>query len=415
MTEPSRHTPRKRAEGMRDIEGPAPMTALGTKMRQTDPVNEWTAYLLVVLITILLGSYFEKIYDHKYGKSHELPPELTAALELEKSGGRPELNPVTQAPRSKDDPQRERELVAKVAAAPEDSAALKALGDYYFEVLKSDEAVEIYTKYLALNPDDAAVMTDMAIMQFTQGMKPGMLPKDMSPDVGPQAAVATLAEAVVVDPAYTEAWRYLGWAYEQIGRTNEAIDAYTNARDSATDEQEKHGYQQLMDKLTAQSQTTPGAPGGKVQINPLTGRPVDPIDMDRESTLRAQVDADPKDPNPHLMLGNYYYDTFQPQKSVEEYKTYFEKGGQETPNAMTDYATVMSQVDKPQAIEELELITTKFPDFLAAWVNLANLRFTSKDQAGAVVALQEAYKLAPSNRQPEIKAQIERWGGTVPE
>ncbi|HYE77268.1 MAG TPA: tetratricopeptide repeat protein, partial [bacterium] len=203
------------------LDRPAPLTAAGTRIRQRDQLNEWIAYCMVILIFIMIGNLGERWWDMRTGRSRELPPELVAALERESAGGRMDTNPLTGAPRAPDDPARERELLDTLKQNPEDHDAMVALGNYYYDTLQVEKAIEQYTHYLEHNPDNVAVMTDLATMQFLQGMGTTVLPKDMDPNSGPVAAVATLNEAVEVDPTYAPAWQNLGWAYRQIGRTQE--------------------------------------------------------------------------------------------------------------------------------------------------------------------------------------------------
>lgn len=412
-------TPPNRAyRASQSLEREAPMTAAGTRARHKDQANEWVAYTMVVLITILLGNLGEKIADRRNGVTRELPPELVAALEMKGSGGRPAMNPVTQAPRVADDPRREKELKATIAKNPEDLGAKKALAAYYYETLQADAAIALYQEILSESPDDVAIMVDLAAMQFVQGetaMSRGVLPKDMDENMGPVAAVATLMEAVEVDHTYAPALRMLGWAYSQIGQRQKAIEAYEHALEHTENSGERHAIEKLIEPLRMQAAAPTGAPGSTPELNPLTGTPILPRQPDLEQELMEQILNQPDNPGPHLNLGHYYYGIFEPAKAADHYESYLKKGGLPDPGVLTDYATVLSEVNLAKGIGILEKVNHDHPDFVPAWNNLAYLRHKGGDVAGAIAAMQEAYRHAPASEKARIANAIRLWGGTVPE
>lgn len=393
------------------------MTAYGTRARHRDQANEWIAYTMVVLIAILLGSLAERVYDHKFNIDRSLPPQLVAALEAEKSGGRPEVNPVTNTPRGPDDVKREKELKSAIARNPKDLESLKALAAYYYDTLQADAAIEIYQQILTESPDDVAMMTDMAAMQFVQGevaMAQGVLPKDMDDNMGPVAAVATLMEATEVDHTYAPALQMLGWAYTQIGQRQKAIEAYEHALEHVTDEGSRHMLEQLLAGLTEDASAPAGAPGSETEINPLTGGPILPRDEIREEGLLEMLETHPNSAETHLQLGHYYYDTFQPEAAVRHYEQYIEMSKTEDPGVHTDYATVMSEIDLPRAISMLEQVTKDHPEFVPGWNNLGFLRKKAGNDAAALEALYEAWRHAPEAQRTPIEQIITGWGGTIP-
>ncbi|HYE77208.1 MAG TPA: hypothetical protein VEI97_04405, partial [bacterium] len=87
-------------------------------------------------------------------------------------------------------------------------------------------------------------------------------------------------------------------------------------------------------------------------------------------------------------------------------ETYFQLGGERTPAARTDYATVLSRVDMPRALRELDQITKDHPDFFAAWVNLATLRLESGDKAGGIEALRGAIAIATEQDKPFLQEKL---------
>lgn len=401
-----------------DLERETPLTAAGTRMRHKDHANEWLAYSMVVLITILIGALGERIYDRKMGISRDFPPELQQVLEVKSSGGRPAANPITGEPRLADDPARERELLAKLRQDAADEESLRALAAYYYETLRADEAIALYQQLLELHPDDAALMTDLAAMQFVQGevaLSQGVLPKDMPDDKGAVAAVATLIEATTVDHEYAPAWMMLGWAYQQIGQRAQAIESFRHALEHTEDPTMRHGLEQQIAQMEQTAQAPPGAPGSNPQINPLTGGPILPHDHDKEQAMLERAGRNPDDPLPHLSLGHYYYDTFQVKLSVQHYELYLSKGGEQTPEVMTDYATVLSELDLQKSLQILDEVAHAHTDFMPAWNNLAYLRRKAGDEAGAIRAMQEAYHHAPESERVRIAETLTNWGGEIPE
>jgi len=89
-----------------------------------------------------------------------------------KTGGRPAMVQQPQAP-PQTAPQEPSpaEVTAKIDALrdivkkdPKNIAAWMELGNLYFDTDQPKEAVEAYSKYLAIKPDNADVRTDMGIM-----------------------------------------------------------------------------------------------------------------------------------------------------------------------------------------------------------------------------------------------------------
>ena len=91
-------------------------------------------------------------------------------------------------------PQQASQILAleqRVAANPADSSAWVQLGNTYFDASRFDKAIRAYTKYDALQPGNANVLTDLGVMYRRNKQS--------------QEALATFDKAIVGDPKHEQA------------------------------------------------------------------------------------------------------------------------------------------------------------------------------------------------------------------
>ena len=111
------------------------------------------AYLLIVvafLVGFIAGAVSGiRFYANRHAESH----------------GSPASQPVAQAPQGKVNAAQEiAQLEELLKRDPQNLQALIALGNAYFDANQSRKAIDAYTKALAIDPKNADVRTDMAIM-----------------------------------------------------------------------------------------------------------------------------------------------------------------------------------------------------------------------------------------------------------
>ena len=106
------------------------------------------------------------------------------------------------------------------ALVPGDLAALRGLGNVYYDLEEHHKAIEYYRRYLALKPDDVGVTTDLGTMYLYTGQI----------DLAIAAYQVVLAER----PDFFQARFNLGVAYQEKGLPEQALAALRQAR-SLTD------------------------------------------------------------------------------------------------------------------------------------------------------------------------------------
>jgi tetratricopeptide (TPR) repeat protein len=181
-----------------------------------------------------------------------------------------------------------------LALAPEDSEAIRGIGNVYYDQQKFDAAAEQYERYLKTHRDDASVRTDLATAYLYQRQV--------------DKAVATYLEAIKARPDFLQAHFNLGLAYEAKGDREKALASLDKARSLATDEETRT----RIDRVKTQLAATPvgaaaagiagagNAPeaggGGAPPPGPATATAPAPTGADFPSQVEAQLRA-------HQILG----------------------------------------------------------------------------------------------------------------
>ena len=112
----------------------------------------------------------------------------------------PALNtPVSnQAQVSKEDVSTTRELERETAENPESVAAWVRLGNHYFDIDQVDNAVTAYKRSLALDPENADVLTDLGVMYRRKGLSTEAIKSfDRAIAVNPRQEAAYFNKGVV--------------------------------------------------------------------------------------------------------------------------------------------------------------------------------------------------------------------------
>lgn len=123
---------------------------------------------------------------------------------------------------------------------------LRSLGNIAFDREQPDKAIDFYTRYLKLKPDDRNVQTDLATMQLAAGKA--------------DQAIAAYEKILAADPKFFQAQFNLGLAYHTAGKTAEAVTALKKARELASDDRSRQQVDRVLARLQGGESVAPAAP-----------------------------------------------------------------------------------------------------------------------------------------------------------
>jgi hypothetical protein len=140
-------------------------------------------------------------------------------------------------------------LKARVEANPTDTDALKELGNMYYDIAWANRAIEYYSKYLAIIPDDSYVLNDIGRMYIATG--------------DTMAAIASLSGAIDLDSQLPQPYVNLGLAYAGAGEFEKSIEVLNKAvelsDDPALTDSAKSLIEQVKQALSEESGATASA------------------------------------------------------------------------------------------------------------------------------------------------------------
>ncbi len=137
---------------------------------------------------------------------------------------------------------------------------------------------------------------------------------------------------------------------------------------------------------------------GAPAMPPDTGGAI-PLDVsERINVARAVVERDPKDVGAWVALGNLYFDTHQPQKSIDAYARALQLEPDD-PNVLTDQGVMYRAVGAfDKAVANFEKANRLQPAHLQSLYNLGVVyAFDLKDVPKAEAAWNRIIQLAPSS------------------
>ena len=122
-------------------------------------------------------------------------------------------------------------------------------------------------------------------------------------------------------------------------------------------------------------------------------------------SLEQAVAADPTNADAWLQLGNVYYDTGNPPKSIKAYEKYLELRSGGDPNVLTDLGVMYRRNGQPKkAVEAFDKAIALDPNHQQSWFNKGIvLRYDLNDREGAIKAWQELLKINPDAVAPNGK------------
>ena len=122
-------------------------------------------------------------------------------------------------------------------------------------------------------------------------------------------------------------------------------------------------------------------------------------------SLEQAVAADPTNADAWLQLGNVYYDTGNPPKSIKAYEKYLELRSGGDPNVLTDLGVMYRRNGQPEkAVEAFDKALALDPTHQQSLFNKGIvLRYDMNDRDGAIKAWQELLKINPNAVAPNGK------------
>ena len=132
-------------------------------------------------------------------------------------------------------------------------------------------------------------------------------------------------------------------------------------------------------------------------------------------TLKDILQKDPKNLSAWVELGNIYFDTNQPQESIEAYSKYLAIKP-DNPDVRTDMGIMYRKLgDYDRAIKEFRTAAQNDPKHVNSRYNIGLVLLHDKqDIKGAIKAWEEYLKVDPnSDRANRVKTQMEKLKGMV--
>ena len=140
----------------------------------------------------------------------------------------------------------EKSLQHVLEREPQNTDALRNLGNIAFDREQPEKAIEDYTKYLELKPDDESVQTDLNTMKLAAGRT--------------DEAIAGYQQILAKNPTFYQAQFNLGLAYFRAGKPTESLAALEKARGFAKDDQSRQQVDQIIARMKGGSAGGGAAP-----------------------------------------------------------------------------------------------------------------------------------------------------------
>lgn len=122
-----------------------------------------------------------------------------------------------------------------VGPAPSDPAEIARQANQFFANRQYQNAAQLYERLLTFAPNDAETHNNLGLTLFYLGRT--------------DEALRRLNEGVAKDPAHQRIWLTLGYVNSQLGNTDAARTALTNATRRGDDEAIREAAQQMLREL----------------------------------------------------------------------------------------------------------------------------------------------------------------------
>ena len=249
-----------------------------------------------------------------------------------------------------------------LAQKPNDAAAHFQLGYAYTSLQRLDDAVDEYRKATSLNPQMVAAQLNLGLL---------LLDKD------PAAAIEPLRKAVELRPNEARLHFILGWALERSNHLGEAIGEYQQAQKMDAKNFDIHFA--LARSLLA-SNRAPEA----------------------EAEFRAALEIKPDSSSAHLGLAESLIAQKKPEPAAEELSKYLTQHPEDSGSRLQLASVLFDAGKTDEALAQLDKAAG--PDSLAALKLRADIAMQQKKYDAAAAALKKAVTLAP--RDEDLRARL---------
>ncbi len=163
--------------------------------------------------------------------------KMSGAASEGSSEGMPDGHPTVEGgePMPADIMQKFTDFKQKVEANPKDTDALRELGNMYYDIGWAERAIEYYSRYLAIIPDDGFVLNDIGRMYIAID--------DLD------TATKSLNRAIEIDPTLPQPYVNLGLAYAGQGHYEEAVVSLEKAVAVSKDPVVTDGAKSLIEQV----------------------------------------------------------------------------------------------------------------------------------------------------------------------
>ena len=117
----------------------------------------------------------------------------------------------------------------------DDPVEISRLANEFFVSRQYDRAAELYERLLPFGPNNAETYNNLGLTLHYLGRS--------------TEALSRLNEGITVDPAHQRTWLTLGFVNSQVGNTEQAREALTNAIEIGTDDEIRKSATKMLESL----------------------------------------------------------------------------------------------------------------------------------------------------------------------
>ena len=183
-------------------------------------------WISLAFFEIVFGLSVFAVTRHYYMSDSQAVDER-AAVTAEALATRPEN--ITEADLAHFD------MLVPSQAATDDPVEISRRANEYFENGQYDRAADMYERLLTYGPDNVDTYNNLGLTLHYLGRS--------------AEALQRLNDGVAIDPTHQRIWLTLGFVNGQLGNTEEARTALTNALQYGTDEEIRRSATDMLEKL----------------------------------------------------------------------------------------------------------------------------------------------------------------------
>lgn len=162
--------------------------------------------------------------------------------------------------------------------APNDTEALRGIGNIYYDFEEHAKAVDYYKRYLELKPDDSGVRTDLGTMYLYSNNL--------------DQAISEYQTVITKEPGFFQAYFNLGVAYNEKGQKDKSVEALNKAKNLTPDQNVRERIDQFLTQISgpvspAVAQGTPPNTPSSPTVQGTIDPSLSPFQQSVEQVLRS--------------------------------------------------------------------------------------------------------------------------------